>query len=68
MIPEEHQLKCNGCGEILDMRDPSVLTHGWIEGDDIVCYDSKGKISYSSSIKIGDNVQWTSDKKPINLN
>lgn len=20
-IPKEHQLKCNGCGKILDMRD-----------------------------------------------
>lgn len=30
-IPKEHQLKCKGCGKILDMRDASILAHGWIE-------------------------------------
>lgn len=67
-IPKEHQLKCPGCGKILDMRDPSILSHGWIEGDEIVCYDDDPPIPYSSSQKIGDNIQWTTDKKPINLN
>lgn len=27
-IPKEHQLKCEGCGEIFDMCDPSILSHG----------------------------------------
>ena len=66
MIPKEHQLKCEGCGKILDMRDASVLCHGWIENDKIVCYDEE--IHYSSSKKIGDNIQWTREKKKINLN
>ncbi len=66
-IPKEHQLKCEGCEKILDMREPSVLSHGWIEGCKIVCYDDE-PIPYSSSKKVGDSVEWTADKKPINLN
>ena len=66
-IPKEHQLKCKGCGKILDMRDPSVLFHGWIEGGKIVCYDEE-PIPYTGSQKIGDSVYWTKDKEPINLN
>lgn len=50
-IPIEHQLKCEGCGKILDMRDPSVICHGWIENDEIVCYDDE-EIEYSGSKKI----------------
>jgi hypothetical protein len=65
--PEEHQLKCDGCGKILDMRDPSILCHGWIEGGKIVCYDDE-PISYSGSQKVGDSILWTNDKKPIHLN
>ena len=65
-IPIEHQLKCEGCGKVLDMRDASILSHGWIERGEIVCYDEV--IPYSSSKKIGDSIQWTADKKPINLN
>ena len=66
-IPKEHQLKCQGCNKILDMRDPSILSHGWIEEGKIVCYD-EGPIPYSSSKKVGDNIQWTPNKKPIHLN
>jgi len=65
-IPIEYQLKCKGCGKILDMRDASVICHGWIEGGVIVCYDDD--IPYSTSTKEGDSVAWTQDKKPINLN
>ena len=69
-IPKEYQLKCPGCGKILDMRDISVLFHGWIEGDNIICYLDKEEhvISYSGSQKIGEPVFWTKDKEPINLN
>jgi len=66
-ITKEHQLKCEGCGKILDMRDPSILSHGWIENGEIVCYEEKN-VEYSSSKKVGDITQWTSDKKAINLN
>lgn len=65
-IPIEHQLKCEGCGKILDMRDASVLAHGWIENGEIVCYDVE--IPYSGSNKIGYPVFYTKDKKEINLN
>lgn len=67
MIPKEHQLKCKGCGKILDMRDPSCLSHGWIEDGKIVCYEEE-EITYSSSKKVGEAVEWTKDKKPITLN
>ena len=66
-IPKEHQLKCTGCGKILDMRDPSILYHGWIENGVEVCYD-EDPIKYSGSQKIGDSIFWTADKKPINFN
>lgn len=67
-IPKEYQLVCEGCGKILDMRDPSLLSHGWIEGDEIVCYEDDEPIKYSSSIKVGESILWTVDKKPIHLN
>jgi len=65
-IPDEHQLKCGGCKKILDMRDASILAHGWIENGKIVCYDVE--IEYSGSQKIGDPVYYTSNKNQINLN
>ena len=43
------------------------LAHGWIENGKIVCYD-ESEIPYSSSIKIGEPIQWTKDKQPIFLN
>lgn len=64
-IPIEHQLKCEGCGKILDMRDASILSHGWIEDGEIVCYDDD--IPYSGSQKIGESIFWTKDKQPIGL-
>ncbi len=66
-IPKEYQLKCKGCGKILDMRDANILVHGWIEDGEIVCYDDE-EVPYTSSIKIGEPIQWTKDKKQINLN
>ena len=66
-IPIEHQLKCKGCDKILDMRDASILSHGWIENGKIVCYDEE-PIKYYSSKKIGDSILWDVDKKPIFLN
>ncbi len=66
-IPKEHQLECGGCGKILDMRDASVLAHGWIENGVIVCYDDSS-IPYASSKKLGESTEWTKDKKSINLN
>ena len=69
-IPKEHQLLCEGCGKILDMRDINCLLHGWIEGDQIVCYldDGEHAIPYSGSQKKGEPIFWTKDKEPINLN
>lgn len=67
MIPEQYQIKCEGCGQVLDMRDISVLSHGWIENGEIVCYDDT-ILSYSSSKKIGESIEWTSKKELIHLN
>jgi len=67
MIPKEHKLKCKGCGKILDMRDPSCLSHGWIEDGKIVCYEEE-EIPYSSSKKVGDSTEWTKGKNRITLN
>ncbi len=66
-MSKEHQILCEGCGKLLDMRDPSILSHGWIEGGEIVCYDEE-LITYGGSQKIGDPVFWTPDKEPININ
>jgi len=66
-IPKEYQLKCSGCGKVLDMRDVNVLSHGWIESGIIVCYDEVD-LPYSSSKKVGEPIEWTKDKNPITLN
>lgn len=66
-IPKNHQLICKGCGKVLDMRDPSVLSHGWIEDGKIVCYEEK-EIEYSGSKEVKDSIFWTRDKVPIHLN
>jgi hypothetical protein len=68
-IPEEFRLTCPGCGKILDMRDINCLSHGWIEGNEVVCYeDDSDPIPYSGSQQIDSPIFWTTDKKPINMN
>lgn len=69
-IPSEYQLFCPGCGKILDMRDVNVLSHGWTEGDQIVCYLDEGEhaIPYSGSQKVGEPIFWDKDKNPTFLN
>jgi hypothetical protein len=70
MIPPEHALTCPTCGKTIDMRDlGQVLSHG-------VYNEATGKyechepvdVQYSSSKKRGDSVEWTKDKKRIDLN
>ena len=67
-IPKIHQLRCQNCGQIIDMRDLSqVFAHEECNG---IPHDN-GKIhqiSYSGSQRIGDNIFWTKDKNKINLN
>jgi hypothetical protein len=68
MIPKEFRIKCGGCGESLDGRDlGQVLSHGWIEGDKIVCYVEK-EIPYSYSRKKGNPEVWTKDMNSIIIN
>jgi len=67
-IPIKHQMKCNSCGQVMDLRDLSqVFAHEDCNGIPID-YEKIKEIPYTSSIKIGDNTQWPKSKKPINLN
>ena len=71
MIPAEHQLECRTCGQILDMRDlGQMLSHGqWNrETQRYECQDEPRDVEYTSSRKVGDPIEWTKDKTPINLN
>lgn len=68
-IPPEHQLKCPTCGQIIDMRDlGQALSHGNYNNVTGKYECVPVDIEYGSSKKVGDNVEWTKDKKPINLN
>jgi hypothetical protein len=70
-IPKEHQLECVTCGQILDMRDlGQILSHGqWNrENQRYECQEQPRDVEYTSSRKVGDSVEWTKDKTPINLN
>jgi len=67
-VPKEHQLICPDCGQVIDMRDLSqVFAHEPCDGTR-KNYNEIEKIQHSGSQKIGDNVYWTADKKPIHLN
>ena len=66
--PKEHQLICSECERIIDMRDLSqVFAHEHCDGTQ-KNYLEIEKIPYSGSQKVGDNIYWTPDKKPIHLN
>lgn len=69
-IPPEHCLTCPTCGQIIDMRDlGQVLSHGVYNEltGKYECHEVKD-VQYTSSKKVGDNVEWTKDKKRIDLN
>ncbi len=66
LIPPEHEMKCNTCGQSMDLRDLSqVFAHEDCGGIHID-YDSLKQIN-SSSIKIGTPEQYTK-KGTLNLN
>ena len=70
-IPHEHALTCPTCGKIIDKRDlGQVLSHGQFNDMDNVyeCQDEDMDVPYISSKRVGDSVEWSKDKKPINLN
>lgn len=66
---KEHEIACKACGELLDMRDlGQVLSHDlYDENGERFCGDKPEGV-YSSSRRIGESVQWTSDRKRIDLN
>jgi hypothetical protein len=61
-----HFFICEGCGMILDKRNPSCLSHGWIENGKIVCYEKE--IKYSSSKRIDEGILYTKNKDVVFLN
>lgn len=64
-IPEEHKQHCGVCDRDYDARDLGQVLYHMTE----VCVtDEKPKDLKYSSRKIGEPVQYTKDKKPINLN
>lgn len=67
-IPDEHRLKCETCGKIIDMRDlGQVLSHGNFnaDADKYQCLEEGIVLPYTSW---NNRWNWTKDKKPINLN
>jgi hypothetical protein len=69
-MPHEHQHLCPTCGKIIDMRDlGQVLNHGQYNDNTGVyeCHEAQD-VQYTSSKKVGDSVEWTKGKEPINLN
>lgn len=69
-IPLEHALTCPTCGKIIDMRDlGQVLAHGqYNEATGKYECTEPEDVPYSSSKKVGDNVEWTKGGKRIDLN
>jgi hypothetical protein len=71
MKTTEHQLTCPTCGKIIDKRDlGQVLSHGMYNDmtGKYECQDEEMDVPYISSKKVGDPVEWTKDKKRIDLN
>lgn len=69
-IPEEHKIQCPTCNQFFDARDlGQAFSHGcWnAETKQYECYPVED-VPYSRSKKVGDSVEWTKDKKPMNLN
>ena len=63
-------MTCSTCGQTIDMRDlGQVLAHGQYNEatGKYECHEAMD-VPYSSSKKVGDSVEWTKDKKRIDLN
>ena len=57
----EHQFKCKVCGQIVDCRDLGQVLEHEHNNLDI-------NPEYTGSKEKGKNIQWTKDKKSVNLN
>lgn len=54
-VPKEHQMKCNTCGQIMDLRDLSqVFAHEECNGIPIN-YDKMEQIEHDQGVKISDS-------------
>lgn len=71
MSPDnEFIIFCPTCGDPVDKRDlAAVLSHGWFnpETEKYECRDI-GDVEYSGSVRVGEPIQWTKDKRKIDLN
>ena len=68
LVPNEHQMKCNACGQIMDLRDLSqVFAHEECNGIPID-YRKMEQIPHSSAQKIGSSEQFIKENGIINLN
>ena len=68
LVPKEHQMNCNTCGQIMDLRDLSqVFAHEECNGIPID-YEAMEQIPNSGAQKIGSPELHTKDNGIINLN
>jgi hypothetical protein len=68
LISNEHQMKCNNCGQMIDLRD---LSQVFAHEDCMVVpvdYGNIKDIPYSGSVKIGTPDFNIKNKNTINLN
>ena len=65
---DEHEMTCNGCGQIIDMRDLSqVFAHEPCDGIQ-KNYDNIEQISHSGALRIGSPELHTKNNGIISLN
>ena len=65
---DEHEMICNGCGQIIDMRDLSqVFAHESCDGTK-KDYDNIKQISHSGALRTGSSELHTKNNGIISLN
>lgn len=62
----EHHFKCEACGAMYDRRDFGEMIHH--NTAKCLTNEPMADIPYNTSRRKGDDIEWTKDKKPINLN
>ena len=69
-IPPEHAITCAACGKTIDMRNlGQALAHAqYNETLGVYACHEPVDVSYESSRKVGEPVEWTKDGKRIELN
>jgi hypothetical protein len=68
---QQHFITCELCGKSIDRRDLGQELNHCLYDEKLkkyYCEETPKDIPYSSSRRIYDSVEWTRDKKPLNLN